>query len=109
MGNQMGGNDLNQWIDREEGKDGGRKGDEGSWREGKSTAILDGILDLTVDESDRAETDKKIDAVAESVEQLAASVEKLQNAVEDLFMNDNANYLKASVATLAAVGVVLNF
>ena len=105
MGNQMGGNDLNQWIDREEGKD----GDEGSWREGKSTAILDGILDLTVDESDRAETDKKIDAVAESVEQLAASVEKLQNALDDLFMSDNANYLAASVTTLAAVGAVLNF
>ena len=105
MGDQMGENDLNQWIEREEGKD----GDEGSWREGKSTALLDGILDMTVDESDRAETDKKIDAVAESVEQLAASVEKLQNALDDLFMNDNANYLKASVATLAAMGVALNF
>ena len=65
MNNQMGGSDLNQWIEREN--------DQASWRDGKSTAILDGFLDLVVDES------------------------------------DNANYLQASVATLAAIGAALNF
>ena len=101
MNNQMGGSDLNQWIEREN--------DQASWRDGKSTAILDAFLDLVVDESDRAETDKKIDNVAQSVEDLAASVARLQRAVDDLFMQDNANYLQASVATLAAVGAALNF
>mmetsp|Transcript_17517 Transcript_17517/g.22199 ORF Transcript_17517/g.22199 Transcript_17517/m.22199 type:complete len:136 (-) Transcript_17517:69-476(-) len=94
-----------------EGMDMGRndtaRNDTMSWRDGASTEVLDKILEYIVEPKDREATEKKIQGVADALDDFEDSAQKLQYVLNDaynmLFLADSATTTGVAALALAAV------